>query len=633
MRRRLPAPRILALCLGAIILVVIGAVWRWRPSAAGVYEFELPRGKRLIYSVDWQTSDSVALAGGSGRIEGRLALGGTLWLSGLGLRQDGASRIDVRLAELSEHDLMLLGTQVFPDAAAASQALVGPRAVVVFARDGRLDSLAFDSGAPPVFKHLVHGLLLESQVAVPAGAGASWRQILPVPQGKAEFDHHVTSSDEGGLWLTRQRVAYPSLRSLVGTDNPSHKRQVKSQGAVRLSYKGYPVSVDETNELKVMAPQAGAPPQLASESKMKLKLQRIEDFDAADLELEPAPSQVMGPGALAVTAQTDQQLLQEQAGGLTLRAVLSNLLEFGAGGRMPDHNRWLWQVTGLLKLHPELCAQLLPAFRDPAVGPKGRALILDVLAAAGHPLAQEAMRQAIRYGQTTVDPAEQVMLLQRLSLVNAPEAATLDFLVQTHLTAANKGDTDTKLASLYAMGAALGKRAAMVNSAELRAHNERLIDALKTADRNVERVAALRALGNAGLTQNVPWVLPHTQSDDPSTRRAAAAALRKTQTPETTTALVTLLRDADPLVQKESLTSLDEHRLGPADLDTLATQLLSGATNKEADAEWVNFLSSHLHAGPAVPRMLEFLQTRTEGTPLQARVRNLLDELTSTPMP
>ncbi len=623
----------LPLAVALAVVGGLGALWATRsPSAPPEFGFRIPRGQRLIYALEWRSADSVALAGGAQGVEGTLDLAGKLVLSGLGVQSSAQSRVDVQLAELSRHQLQVMGSEVFPDGPTAEADLTGPRAVMILEPTGRVVSVSFQNEAPPVFKHLINGLLTETQVILPAAPWTptpeeTWEQLTPVLQGEAQLRYRVAAPPtKDALQLVRARTGFKSLRSLEPQVDLSRQVHLVSSGAITLSGAGHLASLEETHALTVDAPTPGARPLLRSQSQLRLDLVRVEDFDPTELERRPAPTHTLKPGELAVTTQTDRQLLEQRAEGTNLRTVLTDLLTFGAAGRMPDHNRWLWRVTGLLQLHPELCAQLLPAFRDPAVGPKGRALILDLLATAGHPLGQDALRQAIRHAQQSVPTSEQVMLLQRLSLVAEPDAQTLEFIARTHAAAVTARDRDTELASLYTLGAALGRGGDPQQRREL---NQVLVSALEEAQDSIQRDAALRALGNAGQAENLPRVLAQTAATEPTTRRAAAAALRSPQTRETTDALVGLLRDPQPAVQIEALTSLDEHRLTPSDLEALATVVLSGATAREADADLVNFLAQHLHTSPAVPRALEFIANRGPGQQLEARIRSLLAEARS----
>jgi len=621
------------------VAVTVGLLLLWAPqdrkAPSTTFEFRIPRGKRLTYALEWRSTDSASVAGASGDMEGALDLSGELILSGLAEGTAGQSRVAVQLAQLRRHAMQVMGSEVFPDAEAAEAALVGPHAVALYERTGALRSVSFQQEAPPIFKHLVQGLLTELQVALPTApwhpaAGADWEDVAPVLLGEARLRYRVGGEPaDNQVELSRSRTGYDSLRSGPQGVDPSRQLRLASAGRITLSLEGYLSALEETNETTLESATRGAAPLLRSSSQLRLRLLRIEDFDPSELERRQVPTHTLKPGELAVTAETDQQLLEERAEGLTLRTVLSDLLAYGPAGRMPDHNRWLWRVTGLLKLHPELCAQLLPAFRDPAVGPKGRALILDLLVSAGHPLAQDALRQALLHSQGAAPASEQVMLLQRLSLLSEPDPQTLEFLARTHSDAVASRAQDLELASLYSLGAALGNGDPQADPERRRALNSVLLSALEAADAAPEREAALRALGNAGLRENIPVVLVQTEAAEAGTRRAAAAALRRPQTRETTDALLRLLADPQPTVQFEALTSLALHRLTPADLDSLAAVVLAGATSREVDADLVNFLAQHLHTSPATSRCLEFLAGRSPGGQQEARIRSLLAEAAS----
>src|SRR5262249_36507934 len=160
------------------------------------------------------------------------------------------------------------------------------------------------------------------------------------------------------------------------------------------------------------------------------------------------------------------------------------------------------------------------------------------------------------------------LLIQRFSLVEAPEADSLQFLAAARARALAANDVALATAAQYALGAATGGLAAR-DPATASRYNRELVAALEDAHTPEEREGALRSLGNAGLDENVPIVLAATRDADDSVRAAAASALRKTVSVETTSALLGLATDPATGVGTEALSALSERALGDAPLAQL----------------------------------------------------------------
>lgn len=304
----------------------------------------------------------------------------------------------------------------------------------------------------------------------------------------------------------------------------------------------------------------------------------------------PAPAPVVRPGApnasaealpadpgvpQAVAAVADaahEDLLRRRTGDMTFERARADLLRWGRGGRMPDHNRWLWRVTGLLELRPELARDFADLVRGGALGPPGDALVFDLLANVGHPEAQAALRELI------ADPAlrgraDAPGLVQRLVLLRDPEPETVDFLAARYAAE----DGPSRRATAAALGATLG-RLAERDPARVAAPADRLVRDLGAASDPDERRALLTAAGNAGLDSFVPEVRRALAAPAPEVRAAAARALRRMGGPaETDALLATLTADEDAAVQRAAATALAERSLTDEQLLALAEALGRGA--------------------------------------------------------
>ena len=138
---------------------------------------------------------------------------------------------------------------------------------------------------------------------------------------------------------------------------------------------------------------------MTSQAATSLRLLRVEPF-GVDQALAAAAAVVPSTGPMDVveSGAGRRNALLLRAAGLTGAQLVLDIRAHATMERLPDHNRWLWRATGLLKLEPALCSQLVTLFQDKTLGQETRALILDLLVGAGHATAQEAMRDIHRGG-------------------------------------------------------------------------------------------------------------------------------------------------------------------------------------------------------------------------------------------
>jgi HEAT repeat protein len=301
---------------------------------------------------------------------------------------------------------------------------------------------------------------------------------------------------------------------------------------------------------------------------------------------------------------------------------LFTLLELHAnGGVLPDHNHFLLQATGLLEQHPELCAKMVELFQRPSLDTRGRALVLDLLAGTGTPQAQAALVQALSTKEARGD-ASYHMLLSRLSLVSEPTVDTVRFAERTY--GATEGDLH--VSSAYVLGATAGALYRQEQSPEALAAVRRLASDLGEARTPSEQSHLLLGLGNAGVAEQTPLIARHAGSPSAEVRRAAAKALRKIQTPEAASTLLSLVSDAEAPVQAAAMDSLGRRPLDPSTLVRLRDVALAGGMKAENYHPLVSLVAPYLQTEPAVRDLLEFLLTQdVPDRQIRSRIRGLLE--------
>ena len=229
-------------------------------------------------------------------------------------------------------------------------------------------------------------------------------------------------------------------------------------------------------------------------------------------------------------------------------------------------------------LHPEACDEIAHAFVDPALGVRGRELATDVLAGAGSPRAQAALRAVLATPEAKADAGSYLRMLQRLTFVSKPTRETTAMLRDAYAQARAADHVDEARAAAYSLGAAAGHLAKLGDAAGARENAAPIADALKRAKSPDDERSLLAALGNAGLADDEPLVASFATNDDQGVRAEAANALRKIDSPEARATLEDMVDDRSSSVGRAAIESLGRQTLGDSDVARVAAAVASGAT-------------------------------------------------------
>ncbi len=351
----------------------------------------------------------------------------------------------------------------------------------------------------------------------------------------------------------------------------------------------------------------------------------------------PAVSSVrpVAVGEIAPDANGDRATLVAAVDGLTPDMLVDMLLHRGNTPAMPDHSQFLWRALSLLHLRPEVALRLAQVYAEMPPGTPGRGLVLDLLAQTDTLEAQETLVAVLGSDGARRDPDYWVQF-QRVGLARHPASELVEMVRNTAVATGADGADKMRAPAYYALGAVAGNLARHAQPAdldELQALAAPLFDALNTAETQdaddpaqakVERIMALRALGNAGLPETTEAVARSAKDPDSEVRRAAVAALRRVDTADGRAVLLRLTTDADPDVAGEAVRTLQDLTLdgdGYASLQALAGG--DGLDTLVAE-ELVNTLSFH-RAEPAARAALQALAARPElPGRLRARIEALL---------
>jgi hypothetical protein len=562
-------------------------------------------GTRYVYALEWRTHQSTRLplpgqAAGQGEpMKGSLRLSGDLVLRTLG-RDGEAWLVGASLENLREPELHIASRNALPDPSVLS----GREALVEVEPTGAIRTMRFASKDPDVFKHVMQWLLTHTQVVLPEDearrSAGRWNALEDTSLGQVQASYAVDETRD--LTVHRVRTAYTRLYAATSSKGAA-PHQLDSRATFTFDAAGYLSGL--SHQERLLARSGTGEVLLDSTELLRLTLHAVERFTPPAQVALADHAEVRRPGVITISDATRRRAQEQRAAGLPMERLMADLLKYGGSGEMPDHNDWLWKAVGRLQLEPERCRELVAVFTSPTLKAPGRALVLDLLVGAGHAQAQAVLRELLETREAREEGKAYLSFVQRLGLLAAPEQDTLEWLARHHARARSEKQEGLRNANAYALGAAVSRLGA--EDAKAGSYTRLLLDGLGEARTPAERETYLRALGNAGRTEGVAAVLSHVADPEVSVRMAVAAALRKTETPRATGALLQLARAPERQVQTEALISLKEHHLDAQALAQLRDMVLSGGLRAGSERSLISLLAERLDGGPAVVQMLQSL--------------------------
>jgi len=577
----------LAASLLAVLALIVGALHD-RPDAQPHARFGWSPGAQYIYDLAWHSRQStpiLELGNAAPMTSGELDLGGTMTLRSYG-PHDGATVLGARFGKLVRHRLVVLGKDLLPDDDAVAKELGNAEVFVEVLPDGHIRSLAAAVGTRPLARNLVSWIASELEVVIAGNDAWSVEQTDPFGRGVTRYEVNDDRS------IDRTRASYAKLDAVPAEiARRATPPVIQSYGKITIAGPGHLQSLvdDET----IAMTMNGGEPAFTAEAHVAITLRSIEGGEAPSLP-DLARMKTFAAGDRVDGEGVDQQLLEKRVAGLSGERLLSDLRLLD--GPLPGGDVWLWQASGLLVLHPELCATLIAPFGDGTLGPRAQGIVLDLLAAAGHAQAQATMRTLVGSAAAKIDPARHAMFVQRFTFLDAPDPDSVAFIRQLRATARATGDVHTERAAAYSLGAMAGVLARS-NSGGAAGLEAELLQDLSTANTPADRVALLEAVGNAHLADTVSAVIDHISDTDAGVRRAVVVALSATTTDQAHAAILQLAGDRDSIVQRAALTALRDNPLDDAGREQLGELVATGTLTRDTDAALVTLVAARVRAG------------------------------------
>jgi hypothetical protein len=574
------------------------------PTRAAL-RFDWPAGTKLVYRLVWKSDTRTRLSTGDGSertLDGLAHLGGLLTLRSFG-PTEGGTLLGLSLQTLEPHTMKALGAELLTDASVVE----GREAYLLMKGDGALTNVFLRPSDPDVFKLVVQWVATD--LAVTLSGGERWSTLEESSLGLAQASY----ARGEGQQLIRSRTRYLSLRGVPGGRAEGSTPQLSAHAAIELE-DGHLKRLSSNESVRLI--RAASAPAYEAVVSTELELRSVSQETISPVSLEGLETRRVGEVVLA--ADTGQRLLEDRAAGLTMDRLVADLGTWGNTGELPDHARWLWRAVGVLKLHPERAAELAPLFHAPGATSKGRLLLLDLLASAGHSQAQAVLRELLESDDARHD-GQAAAMLQRAGLVMRPERETIA-LVQNRLGA--KGETG--IAAAFTACSMAGKLDAGGQHAEAHRLSSVVRQELQRETDAERRVLLMRALGNSGLDDDREAILAQRSDGSARVRATVALALRRDGSEAAAGALADLVADGDSGVQRAALSALATHTPSARTVQRVIEVLHSGRLDRGSDAAVVNLLGRSPPT-PEVTDALEMLLTRAEHHPeLAAGIRALL---------
>jgi hypothetical protein len=462
---------------------------------------------------------------------------------------------------------------------------------------------------------VVQHLFSEYQLNLIADEGDRWLIEEQTGVGPAQIEYQL--SPQGGrkkrLQYNRLPLSPLALNSKTALSKPKIKSDTTFNSTSYLSHEE--VMVDSifsyTNDLELRL-QGENLPGIA--------------FKGPLLQM----SEQVAPGESQITQDSEKKMLSQRVGEMTVDGLKTTYKQMANNpGVNSDRNRFVWQATGLLLQHPEYARELAKLFTQSTATSAERSLILDLLANAGNDECQQVLRELL--SDKSIQQHETYPLwYQRLSFVNTPNAATLEFSKSSYHESKKGGNRNFEYSTANSLGAIVSARSRIVgqHEPEISEVNQELLSALNASQNNQEKRAYLLALGNAGFKTNTSVISSYANDADPDVRASVAVALRKTENDQAKGTLKNLIADRETVVQRSAIDTLIRFEQTPQDQEEFAQSLKTRAIRSESFGLVVKYIETKVSSSTLAKEMLDHILKHEDlDQELKAYAHSLMNSL------
>lgn len=528
------------------------------------------------------------------------------------------------ITEIKNFQMSVFEKNIFNNQNLSYQDFINHKFYVYYLKNGKIQKLAFNNTDTEFFKNFIQTLMTKIQFKLDPNNKNEWITKEERSHG-ISVGHYKSQKSSNSFNISR---LISQFEKIFGHPE-SAIQDVKISTQIKLSPNYELESLIEEEKVKIDNSQGTRILEVLGKFNLQKELKESEPERKSTLTASstlPPNLEERILGKIYTSKEQLKKILQDRIAKMTITDVEQNLLRYGSSGEIPDHNRWFWRATGLLKLYPELTQNVVNIFKSGRTGEKGEALIFDLLAGAGTNEAQSAMKKLINYNQARSGNFRDILLYQRFSFVENPNDETLDLL---KVEFKNSQNTRYKTASAYTLGSAISN-IKIEDSKRIDELNNLLLNSLKESTSENDLNAMIRALGNAGQANSLEAILDYSNNPYESVRASVATALRKIDTVEANDHLLSLALDSSKDVSETSMMALDGHTLTSSQLSLFYDNVNSGKTPKEADQHLVTFLAKELtknnESKDEILNSLKVILQRNLDQPnLSGRIREILN--------
>jgi len=470
-------------------------------------------------------------------------------------------------------------------------AALGRPVIVGMQRDGTLSDLRFAQGYPEEAVAVARGLLAAFQT--PIAPADRWDTLEDDVTGRyrARYQLQNWSLDAGGASIARvlkTKVSYSQLYYRLTRVGDAAEVDARVRGTTSFLFdatRGHVVSVEGDDAVTLLV--GGAEP-VTSHSRARFALtvrDRVDDAHGM------RPGAVQQVAASWVPAEHQEDASDEPPSIDSSLALLKHQL--ASAPELSFENidvlRQLTAAIGRARSQADL-APVIDALRSG--NPETATLLAGALGSAGTPAAQEGLAQIIADGTASAEArkAAAVGLAQTAEPTSGAEAA-----VRRVVASPSRPDDGTWEQSALALGA-MGGRLRDSDSAR----GDNIVAALHDAGRSAlsdgERIAWLKAVGNAGAAASLSEIVPFLSTRDDEVRAAAVSATRRIRDPTVDQQVTRMLEeDASATVRAASIRVLAEREARVA-FDAVAQSAASDAS-PQVRRESIDFFSRFISEG------------------------------------
>ncbi|MEO1173694.1 MAG: hypothetical protein AAFX94_16835, partial [Myxococcota bacterium] len=338
---------------GLIVLLGLGVAGLWLALPAADDPGETPGGEAARYRLEFASSDRLLAGTGSGpgdaTIHTRLQIDVEIRIDRVSADTPGETRRRFQFERCDQGRFAIGETELWADADDCAAELVGPSFLIDYSAGGQLLRVHEPVGGGELFGRIAAYVFSEISFWTP---GEETEVAEANLRGVALSRYEAVAEGE---WL-RHRNAYESLTTAVfpgaqRTEVAGRHRLRREHGELR-AFIG-------AETLKVYAVDGEL---MSAINRIELRYLGPADGDSS----EPETEEFLARGLREVPENEAlaRRMLVRRAAGLTEAEFLDTLRRFAGGGRLPDHDRFLWRSYALLKLNPELAWDLVPVFKD-----------------------------------------------------------------------------------------------------------------------------------------------------------------------------------------------------------------------------------------------------------------------------